>query len=86
MATGASYVRHRSGPWARPLEAVLRELERKGLVAQRARVVDHEPDLLVSLAKPDLGGFDPEEISLVEAMTRAICFDSRASIPAARGA
>jgi hypothetical protein len=80
VATGASYLRHRSGPWARPLEAVLRDLERRGLVAQRARVGDHEPDLLVSLAKPDLNGFDPEEISLVEAVTRALCFDSRSSI------
>ena len=80
VATGASYLRHRSGPWARPLEAVLRDLERRGLVAQRARVGDHEPDLLVSLAKPDLNGFDPEEISLVEAVTRALCFDNRSSI------
>ena len=77
---GATYLRHRSGPWAKPLEAVLRDLERKGLVAQRARVGDREPDLLVSLAKPDLGRFDPEEISTVEAVTRAVCFDSRASI------
>lgn len=81
VATGASYVRNRGGPWARPLEAVLRELERKGLVAQRARVGDREPDLLLSLSKPDLGGFDPEDISLVEAITRAICFDGRSSIP-----
>jgi hypothetical protein len=81
VATGATYLRHRSGPWAKPLEAVLRDLERKGLVAQRARIGDREPDLLVSLAKPDLGRFDPEEISTVEAVTRAICFDSRASIP-----
>lgn len=81
VATGATYVRNRTGPWARPLEAVLRELERKGLVAQRARVGDREPDLLVSLSKPDLTGFDPEDISLVEAITRAICFDGRASIP-----
>ena len=80
VATGASYLRHRSGPWARPLEAVLRDLERRGLVAQRARVGDHEPDLLVSLAKPELSGFDPEEISLVEAVTRALCFDSRSSV------
>ena len=50
-------------------------------VVQRARVGDHDPDLLLALAKPDIGGFDPEEISLVEAVTRAICFDGRASIP-----
>lgn len=81
VATGASYVRHRAGPWARPMEAVLRELERRGLVVQRARVGDHDPDLLLALAKPEIGGFDPEEISLVEAVTRAICFDSRSSIP-----
>ncbi len=80
VATGASYVRNRTGPWARPLEAVLRDLERKGLIAQRARVGNREPDLLVSLAKPDLSGFDAEEISLVEAVTRAICFDTRSSI------
>jgi hypothetical protein len=80
VATGASYVRHRGGPWARPLEAVLRDLERRGLVVQRARVGDHEPDLLVSLARPDLSGFDPEEISLVEAVTRALCFDNRSTI------
>ena len=80
VATGASYVRHRGGPWARPLEAVLRDLERRGLVAQRPRVGDREPDLLVSLAKPDLAGFDPEEISLVEAVTRALCFDGRATV------
>ena len=81
VATGASYLRHRAGPWARPMEAVLRELERRGVVVQRARVGDREPDLLLALAKPELGGFDPEEISLVEAVTRAICFDARSSIP-----
>jgi hypothetical protein len=81
VATGASYVRHRGGPWARPMEAVLRELERRALVVQRARVGAREPDLLLALAKPELGGFDPEEISLVEAVTRAICFDGRSSIP-----
>ena len=81
VATGATYVRHRNGPWARPLEAVLRDLEHKGLVAQRVRVGNREPDLLVALVKPDLGRFDPEEISLVEAVTRAVCFDSCSSIP-----
>ena len=80
VATGATYVRHRCGPWAKPLESVLRDLERRGLVAQRPRVGDREPDLLVSLAKPDLAGFDAEEISLVEAMTRALCFDERSTI------
>ena len=80
VATGATYVRHRGGPWAKPLELVLRDLERRGLVAQRPRVGDREPDLLVSLAKPDLAGFDAEEISLVEAMTRALCFDQRSTI------
>ena len=39
-------------------------------VAQRPRVGDREPDLLVSLRPSlDLAGFDAEEISLVEAMT-----------------
>lgn len=80
VATGATYLRHRGGPWAKPLESVLRDLERRGLVAQRPRVGDREPDLLVALAKPDLAGFDAEEISLVEAMTRALCFDQRATI------
>jgi hypothetical protein len=80
VATGATYLRHRGGPWAKPLESVLRDLERRGLVAQRPRVGDREPDLLVSLAKPDLAGFDAEEISLVEAITRALCFDQRATI------
>jgi hypothetical protein len=80
VATGASYVRHRGGPWARPMEAVLRDLERRGVVAQRPRVGDREPDLLVSLAKPNLACFDPEEISLIEAVTRALCFDNRSSI------
>lgn len=80
VATGATYARHRGGPWARPLEAVLRDLERRGLVAQRPRIGDREPDLLVSLARPDLAGFDPEEISLVEAVTRALCFDNRATV------
>ena len=81
VATGATYARHRAGPWARPMEAVLRDLERRGLIAQRARAGDREPDLLVSLAKPDLAGFDPEEVSLIEAVTRAVCFDSRATVP-----
>ena len=81
VATGATYIRHRGGPWAKPLESVLRDLERRGLVAQRPRVGDREPDLLVSLARPDLAGFDAEEISLVEAMTRALCFDQRSTIP-----
>lgn len=81
VATGASYLRHRNGPLARPLAAVLHELERAGLIAQRARVGEGKPDLLVSLSKPGLGRFEPEEISLVEAVTRAICFDPRATIP-----
>lgn len=80
-ATGASYLRHRSGPWAKPIKPVLQDLERQGMVARRARAEGGEPDLLLALSKPDLGRFNAEEVSFVEAVTRAICFESRGTIP-----
>ena len=78
---GPTYVRHQSGPRARPLEAQLGELERDGLVARRTRGGGGEAGLLFALAPPELGRLEAEEVSELEAAVRGVCLDPRATVP-----
>ena len=77
---GPTYVRHQSGPRARPLEAQLGELERDCLVARRTRG-GGEAGLLFALAPPEPGRLEAEEVSELEAAVRGVCLDPRATVP-----
>lgn len=78
--TGATYIRQQSGPQARPLQPMLAELEKDGVIARRPADRSGDLDLLFASQRPDLTRFKSEEISVVEAVTRVVCLDSRGSI------
>jgi hypothetical protein len=78
--TGATYIRQQGGPQARPLQPMLVELEKDGVIARRLADRSGEFDLLFAIRRPDLSHFKAEEISVVEAVTRVVCLDSRGSI------
>jgi hypothetical protein len=78
--TGATYVRQQGGPQARPLQPMLTELEKDGVIARRLAERSGEFDLLFAIRRPDLSHFRADEISVVEAVTRVVCLDSRGSI------
>src|SRR5215212_6029672 len=40
-----------------------------------------EPNLLFALAPPDLGRLGAEEVAELEAATRGVCLDARATVP-----
>jgi hypothetical protein len=78
--TGATYIRQQGGPQARPLQPMLVELEKDGVIARRLADRSGEFDLLFAIRRPDLSHFKADEISVVEAVTRVVCLDSRGSI------
>lgn len=78
--TGATYVRQQSGPQARPLQPTLSELEKDGVIARRLADRRGDFDLLFAIRRPDLSHFKPDEISVVEAVARVVCLESRGSI------
>ena len=78
--TGATYIRQQAGPQARPLQPMLAELEKDGALARRLADRSGEFDLLFAIRRPDLSCFKADEISVVEAVTRVVCLDSRGSI------
>lgn len=78
--TGATYIRQQTGPHARPLQPMLAELEKDGVIARRLADRSGGVDLLFAIQRPDLTRFKPEEISIVETVTRVVCLDPRGSI------
>lgn len=78
--TGATYIRQQAGPQARPLQPMLDELEKDGVIARRRAERRGDFDLLFAIQRPDLTRFKPDEISVVEAATRVICLDANGSI------
>ncbi len=78
--TGATYIRHQAGPQARPLQPMLAELEKDGVLARRLANRSGDFDLLFAIQRPDLTRFKADEISVVEAVTRVVCLDSSGSI------
>jgi hypothetical protein len=79
--TGATYIRQLKGPQARPLQPMLVELEKDGVIARRPADRSGGVDLLFAIQRPDLTGFEPEEISIVDKVTRVICAEAHGSIP-----
>jgi hypothetical protein len=79
--TGATYIRQHKGPQARPLQPMLVELEKEGVIARRTADRIGGSDFLFAIRRPNLNRFEPDEISIVEAVTRAICLEARDSIP-----
>jgi hypothetical protein len=78
--TGATYVREQKGPHARSLQPMLAELEKDGVLTRRIADRHGEFDLLFAIKHPEISQFSPEEISIVDAVTRVVCFDSRGTI------
>jgi hypothetical protein len=79
--TGATYIRHHKGPQARPLQPMLIELEKEGAIARRTANQSGGFDFLFAIQRPNLSRFEPYEISIVEAATRAVCLEPRGLIP-----
>jgi hypothetical protein len=78
--TGATYIRQQGGPQARPLQPMLAELEKDGAIARRLADRRGDIDLLFAIRRPDISLFKADEISVVEAVTRVVCLESRGSI------
>lgn len=78
--SGATYLRQQSGPYPRPLEPMLQELEAGGAIARRVADRSDDFDLLFAVRRPDLSQFRPEEISIVEAVIRVVCLEARGTV------
>lgn len=80
--TGATYVKQHDAPQARPLAAVLLELEKAGDVAvRRESAGEYETEQYFALRKPDISALSAEMISSLDITMRDICFGVKASIP-----
>lgn len=78
--TGEEYVKHQYGPVSRHLDEVLRELEEERLIALSEASgysiyadAPYTQRLFISLEKPRLDAFTPDEVSIADETINTIC-------------
>jgi hypothetical protein len=79
--TATSYVRQQTGPVAKSMGAVLRELEREGTIARRERSRGIDMEQYFAIRPPEIELFSASQVSSLEAIVRSVCFEVRSSIP-----
>ena len=71
--TGEVYIKDKHGPVSKNLNQILRELEKEGKVFEREQaVIDFTRHELVSVKRPDISNFEPEEIALIDEIIEII--------------
>ncbi|HLR32130.1 MAG TPA: Panacea domain-containing protein [Fodinibius sp.] len=77
--TGEIYIKHKHGPVSKNLNQILEELEKEQKVFEREQaVIDFTRHELVSVKRPDISGFTPEEIALIDEIIEIISNDHTA--------
>lgn len=72
---GVTFIKRPHGPLAKAVAPVLRELESEGVLATRSRSHSVETEQYFARRSPSLYGLGPEQLSVLEAVIRHICFD-----------
>lgn len=71
--TGELYIKDKHGPVSKNLNQILRELEEEKKVFEREQaVIDFTRHELVSVKRPDISEFEPEEIALIDEIIETI--------------
>lgn len=71
--TGETYIKKDHGPVSKHLDKILRQLEEEGKVFKREQaVIDFTRHELVSVRRPDISEFEPEEIALIDEIIEVI--------------
>lgn len=78
--TNEVYIKRQFGPVARSMEETLQALKREGALASRGTEYFGYPKFeYMTLKHPDISGFTPEEISLIDEVIERICDGHTAS-------
>lgn len=81
--TGAEYSKLPNGPFPLALNSALKRLQKGGkAVAAANDYHGYSQERLVSTAKPDISGFSPDEISIVEQVMEALREEDAAGVSA----
>lgn len=71
--TGEIYIKDKLGPVSKNLNQILQELEKEEKVFEREQaVIDFARHELVSIKRPDISKFEPEEIALIDEVIEVI--------------
>lgn len=71
--TGETYVKRQRGPAPKHVLAVLDELESENQLCIREPESQYEPRMFFAKQRPDLAGFTPDDISVIDALIAEIC-------------
>ena len=78
--TKETYVKRQFGPVPKHILSIIARLEDEGAIAvKNTPFHNYEKREFVSLKKPNISMFSPEEISLIDDVIREICFNHTAS-------
>lgn len=71
--TGEKYVKQQFGPVPRHVCGVVDELEEEHKLVVREPEFDGDCRMLIASEEPDISGFTPEQISLVDRLVETVC-------------
>lgn len=78
--TGTGYVKRQFGPVPRDILGARSRLKQAGAIVERNVTFGGYPQIqFISLRDPDISGFSGEQISLVDSVLQAICFNHTAA-------
>nr|EDZ38351.1 MAG: Hypothetical protein CGL2_05939002 [Leptospirillum sp. Group II '5-way CG'] len=77
--TGTKYIKHQYGPVPKEIDKAISNLKKEGvLVIRQGSYFGYPKKEFVALKKPDISGFKPEHIDLIDEVFNVICYDHTA--------
>ncbi len=77
--TGETYIKRQYGPTSKHLLEITKKLESESaLITRKVKQIDYPKKEYIPMRDPDISGFTPDEISLIDQVVHVVCYEHTA--------